>query len=63
MLSKVLGKKVKVQIMDIDRYRRMVAFLYLDDKDINHEMVEAGYAWAYRVYLHGALSIGIYRRR
>jgi hypothetical protein len=33
--SKVLGKKVKVQIIDIDYYRRMVAVLYLGDTDIN----------------------------
>ena len=49
----MLGKKVKVQIMDIDRYRRMVAVLYLGDRDINREMVKGGYAWAYREYLKG----------
>ncbi len=51
--SKVLGKSVKLQIMDIDRYRRMVAILYLGDRDINREMVQEGFAWAYREYLHG----------
>ncbi|MGD0234220.1 MAG: hypothetical protein ABSC55_06735 [Syntrophorhabdales bacterium] len=30
-----MGKKVKVQIIDIDYYRRMVAVLYLGDTDIN----------------------------
>ena len=34
--GKVLGKKVKVQIIDIGLYRRMVAVLYLGDTDINH---------------------------
>jgi endonuclease YncB( thermonuclease family) len=38
--SKVLGKRVRVQIMDIDRYRRMVAVIYLGDRDINREMVD-----------------------
>ena len=51
--SKVLGKRVKVQIMDIDRYHRIVAVLYLDNRDINREMVRQGYAWAYREYLRG----------
>jgi endonuclease YncB( thermonuclease family) len=51
--GKVLHKRVKVQIMDIDRYRRMVAIVYLGDRDINREMVQEGYAWAYREYLHG----------
>ena len=51
--SKVLGKEVKVQIMDIDRYRRTVSILYLNHRDINREMVREGYAWAYREYLQG----------
>ncbi len=49
----VYGKKVKVTIMDIDRYGRLVAVLYLGDRDINREMVQAGYAWAYKEYLKG----------
>ena len=51
--SKVLHKKVKLQIMDIDRYRRMVAIVYLGDCDVNREMVQEGHAWAYREYLKG----------
>ena len=51
--SKVLGTKVKVVIMDVDRYRRMVAILYPGNTDINREMVQEGYAWAYREYLTG----------
>jgi endonuclease YncB( thermonuclease family) len=51
--KKVLGKKVRVQIMDIDRYSRMVAVLYLGDRDINRELVQEGYAWAYKEYLKG----------
>lgn len=48
-----MRKRVKVQIMDVDRYHRMVAILYLGDRGINREMVSEGYAWAYREYLHG----------
>jgi endonuclease YncB( thermonuclease family) len=51
--SKVLRKIVRVQIMDIDRYHRMVAIVYLGDCDVNREMVQEGYAWAYREYLKG----------
>ncbi len=51
--DKVLGKRVRVRIMDIDRYRRMVSVLYLDRRDINKEMVQEGFAWAYKEYLHG----------
>ena len=51
--GRVLHKSVRVQIMDVDRYRRMVAVLYLGDRDINREMVRQGCAWAYKEYLHG----------
>ena len=49
--------------MDIDRYHRMVAVLYLGDRDINREVVQEGYAWAYREYLYGPYASRVYRRR
>ena len=49
--AKVLRRKVKVDIIDIDRYKRMVGIVYLDKRDINLEMVRGGWAWAYREYL------------
>jgi endonuclease YncB( thermonuclease family) len=49
--SKILGKKVRVDIIDIDRYKRMVGIVYLNDRNINLEMVKEGWAWAYREYL------------
>jgi micrococcal nuclease len=49
--AKVLRRKVKVDILDIDRYKRMVGIIYLDGRDINLEMVRGGWAWAYREYL------------
>jgi endonuclease YncB( thermonuclease family) len=53
LTEKVLDKRVKVVVMDIDRYPRMVAIIYLDGRDINREMVKEGHAWAYREDLHG----------
>jgi len=49
--SKMLDSKVKVDIMAVDRYKRMVGIVYLDNKNINLEMVKEGWAWAYREYL------------
>jgi micrococcal nuclease len=49
--AKVLRRKVKVDIIYIDRYKRMVGIVYLDGRDINLEMVRGGWAWAYREYL------------
>jgi micrococcal nuclease len=51
--GKVLGKKVTVKIIDIDRYKRSVSIVYLNSRDINREMVQEGLAWAYTAYLKG----------
>ncbi len=53
LMSKVLGKKVRVAIIDIDEYKRMVGVVYLGGRNINIEMLEEGYGWAYRKYLKG----------
>ena len=49
--TKIMGKKVKVDILDIDKYRRMVGMIYLDDRNINLEMIREGYAEAFIEYL------------
>lgn len=49
--SKVYRKAVKLDIMDIDKYKRSVGIIWLNGKNVNLEMVAEGYAWAYRKYL------------
>ena len=49
--SKVLSKKVRVDIIDIDRYKRMVGIVSFGNRNINLEMVKEGWAWAYKEYL------------
>ena len=49
--EKIMGKKVKLEILDIDKYRRMVGMVWLDDRNINLEMVREGYAEAFIEYL------------
>lgn len=46
----VLGKKVRLQVLDVDQYGRTVARVYRlsDDAWINAEMVRRGHAWVYR---------------
>ncbi|MGA7105432.1 MAG: thermonuclease family protein [Candidatus Deferrimicrobiaceae bacterium] len=46
-----LGRKVTVEIVDIDAYRRTVGIVHRSGVNINLEMVRSGYAWAYRRYL------------
>lgn len=57
--SLILGKEVKLIIENIDRYKRIVGTIYLQEnekstmsseKDINRNLVKNGYAWAYREY-------------
>jgi len=47
----VWKKNVRVDIIDIDRYHRMVSMIWLGSRNVNLEMVREGYAEAYREYL------------
>jgi len=51
LASKVLRQRVRVEVMDIDRYRRSVCVVWKDGRNVNQEMVAEGWAWAYRQYL------------
>jgi micrococcal nuclease len=44
----VEGKRVTVEIYQIDRYKRLLSTVFLDGKDINLAMIEAGLAEVYR---------------
>jgi micrococcal nuclease len=51
LASLVTQKSVRIEIRDIDRYRRMVAILWLAERNVNQEMIAAGMAEAYGEYL------------
>jgi endonuclease YncB( thermonuclease family) len=51
--SKILGKKVSAELIDVDQYQRAVAVIRSAGRDINREMVAEGMAWAYRQFLQG----------
>ena len=53
LLSKIMGKKVSAEVVDVDQYQRAVAVIRYAGRDINREMVAEGMAWAYRRYLQG----------
>jgi micrococcal nuclease len=48
--EKISGKQVRLDIIDIDRYRRMVGMIWMGGRNINLEMVREGYAEAYTEY-------------
>ena len=47
----VYRRTVTVQAGERDRYGRVIGTVYLDQKNINLQMVAGGYAWAYRRYV------------
>ena len=51
LASLISQRSVRVEIRDIDRYRRMVAILWLAERNVNQEMIAAGMAEAYVEYL------------
>ena len=46
----IAGEAVEVEENGKDRYKRTIGTIYLNGKDINAQMVENGYAWAYRKF-------------
>jgi len=49
--QKVDRQRVRLDVMDIDRYGRTVSIVWVSGRNINREMIEEGWAWAYREYL------------
>jgi micrococcal nuclease len=56
LMFKIMGRRVTAEIVDIDQYKRAVAVISYQGRDINREMVAEGMAWAYRQYLQGAYA-------
>ena len=46
----IFGKTVRIEIDTIDRYGRTVGTIFLNNLNINKEMVKAGHAWVYVKY-------------
>lgn len=48
---KIIRKPVRLDIIDIDRHKRMVGIIWIGERNINLEMIREGYAEAYVEYL------------
>ena len=48
--AQILGKRVRVEELDIDRYGRVVGLVYAGDLILNRHLLEYGYAWVYPQY-------------
>lgn len=47
----IYNKKISLYKDGEDRYNRILGTIYINDRNINLDMVQNGYAWAYRQYL------------
>jgi endonuclease YncB( thermonuclease family) len=50
LAHKVKGRVVAVDVVDVDRYDRLVGLVRAGGHDVNKEMVQEGHAWVYRQY-------------
>ena len=48
--AKIFDRDVRVATYQRDKYGRVIGDIYLDDRCINKEMVEEGWAWHYKKY-------------
>lgn len=44
------GRDARVEVVDVDRYGRLVGEVYVGDVHVNQELVRRGHAWAYTEY-------------
>lgn len=45
------GKRVRIEVVDIDKYGRTIGEIYVKGLHVNSEMVRLGHAWAYTRYV------------
>jgi micrococcal nuclease len=50
LAGKVFGQTVRIEVSDVDRYRRQVGRIYLGNRFVNMEMVRDGFARRYVTY-------------
>lgn len=48
--AKLFDRDVRVMMHDRDKYGRIIGDVYIDDRYVNKEMVEEGWAWHYKKY-------------
>jgi micrococcal nuclease len=51
LTQQLQNQQVQLEPVSQDQYDRMVAVVHREDRNINHELVRTGHAWAYRQYM------------
>jgi micrococcal nuclease len=49
--KRILNQEVDIEPFQQDRYERLIGIVFLNDTNINAELVREGHAWAYRQYM------------
>ena len=49
----IMGKAVEINVVDTDRYGRLVAEVFVNDKNINLDLVRSGKCYVYPKYAKG----------
>ena len=49
--DKIMGQQIRLDITDIDQYKRMVGIIWIGSRNINLEMLREGHAEVYFIYL------------
>lgn len=62
LASMILNKTVRLDIHGTDRYGRAIATIWIDEINVNAQMVLSGNAWAYPEYSTGLESYESYAR-
>ncbi len=58
----VEGRRVRVEVRDRDQYDRLVARIYIDDRDLSEQLISEGLAWHYTRY-SSELALGQAQRQ
>ena len=48
--DQILNRDVEIEVKDTDRYKRLVAIVYLNNKSMNELLLKEGWAWWYEAY-------------
>ena len=57
-----MSTPARIEVVDTDRFGRLVATLWVDDENINRRLVKEGHAWVYRKYLRDTSLIELEAR-
>lgn len=50
LMDKIDTKRVRLEVMFVDRHQRAVSIVWVDGRNVNREMVADGWAWVSRQY-------------